>query len=278
MRIASPRGLATGLGVLVLWPASAVAQTPVPPVPDPSQPTVSATPPRPDPKTVVPVTELEPLELLQTPGDQIKLSDEKLITRWVHAQATVKIRRAPKTSSPGITRLRFRTEDRLPEVYLVRAARMDSIGRRWVQIRIPRRPNGKSGWVLDEMVSQLYTVRTQLVIDRRKLRATLYKRGKKIWSARVGIGKSNTPTPRGRFWIRERLKGSGGTYGPWAFGTSAYSNLSDWPGGGVIGIHGTNQPGLIPGRPSHGCIRVRNDKIRKLARLMPIGTPVRVIN
>jgi lipoprotein-anchoring transpeptidase ErfK/SrfK len=65
-------------------------------------------------------------------------------------------------------------------------------------------------------------------------------------------------------------------YGPRAFGTSACSGLSDWPGGGVIGIHGTNQPYLIPGWPSHGCIRVANRPIRRLARLMPIGTPVRI--
>ena len=179
-----------------------------------------------------------------------------------------------------VTRLRFFTEDRLPEVYPVLAARMDSAGRRWVHIRVPKRPNGKTGWVLDEMVGQFYIVKTQLVVDRGKLSATLFKSGKKIWSARVGIGKSGTPTPRGQFWIRERLKGIGGSsvYGPWAFGTSAYSNLSDWPGGGVVGIHGTNQPGLIPGRPSHGCIRVKNDKIRQLAKLMPIGTPVSIIN
>jgi len=31
-------------------------------------------------------------------------------------------------------------------------------------------------------------------------------------------------------------------YGPVAFGTSAYARLSDWPGGGVVGIHGTNEP------------------------------------
>jgi hypothetical protein len=37
------------------------------------------------------------------------------------------------------------------------------------------------------------------------------------------------------------------------------------PGGGVIGIHGTNQPYLIPGWPSHGCIRVANRPIRRLA-------------
>ena len=110
------------------------------------------------------------------------------------------------------------------------------------------------------ITSSLYIVRTALVIDRKKPCARRCSRaGKQIWSARVGIGKSGTPTPRGQFWIRERLKALGGNsvYGPWAFGTSAYSNLSDWPGGGVVGIHGTNQPGLIPGRPSHGCVRVR---------------------
>jgi len=52
--------------------------------------------------------------------------------------------------------------------------------------------------------------------------------------------------------------------------------LSDWPGGGVVGIHGTNQPQLIPGRPSHGCIRVPNAAIKRLWQLMPIGTPVRI--
>ena len=278
MRYRSRRGwLAVGLGMLVLWPATAVAQTPAIPQTAPPGTTEPTTP---DPTKVVPIAEPDPLELLQKPGDEIKLSDEKLITRWAHAQATAKIRLSPLASSRMITRLRFFTEDKLPEVYPVLGARMDSDGKRWVNIRIPKRPNGKTGWVLDEMVGQFYIVRTLLVVNRGKLSATLYKGGKKILSARVGIGKSGTPTPRGQFWIRERLKGIAGNsvYGPWAFGTSAYSNLSDWPGGGVVGIHGTNQPGLIPGRPSHGCIRMRNDKIRQLAKLMPIGTPVSIIN
>jgi lipoprotein-anchoring transpeptidase ErfK/SrfK len=60
-------------------------------------------------------------------------------------------------------------------------------------------------------------------------------------------------------------------------GTAAYSGvLTDWPGGGVIGIHGTNQPGLIPGRPSHGCIRMRNRDIKRLYALTPVGTPLRI--
>jgi hypothetical protein len=279
MRNRSSRWLALAFGALALWPATALAQTPA--VPQTAPPgTTQPEPEHPDPTKVVPVDEPEPLELLQTAGDEIKLSDETLITRWAHAQATAKIHLSPQASSRMITRLRFFTEDQLPEVYPVLGARMDSVGRRWLNIRVPKRPNGKTGWVLDEMLGQLYIVKTVLVVDRGKLRATLYKSGKKIWSARVGIGKSGTPTPRGQFWIRERLKGIGGNsvYGPWAFGTSAYSNLSDWPGGGVVGIHGTNQPGLIPGRPSHGCIRVRNDKIRLLAKLMPIGTPLSIIN
>ena len=122
-------------------------------------------------------------------------------------------------------------------------------------------------------------VETQLTIDRRKLRATLRKRGKVIWRSPIGVGAPGTITPRGQFWIRERLANLGGSpiYGPWAFGTAAYSDtLTDWPGGGVVGIHGTNQPELIPGRPSHGCVRVPNPSIRKLAKLMPIGTPVRI--
>jgi len=281
MRHPTTIAAAVAVGSLALWPAAGSAQTPAAPLsPPPATSTVPAPAPL-DPTKVVPIANPDPLELLKAAGDEIKLSDEKLISRWGHAQATATIRLSPLVSSRSVGRLRFLTEDGLAEVYPVLAARRDSDGRNWLQIRVPARPNGRTGWVLDEMISSsLYIVQTQLVVDRKKLRATLRKKGKTIWTARVGIGKSGTPTPRGEFWIRERLKGLGnnGTYGPWAFGTSAYSNLSDWPGGGVVGIHGTNQPGLIPGRPSHGCIRVRNDKIRALARLMPVGTPLRVIN
>ncbi|MDP2711441.1 MAG: L,D-transpeptidase [Solirubrobacteraceae bacterium] len=273
--------VALALGMFLLGPATAAAEAPAP-APAPAAETTS--PPehvRPDPTKVVAAGVREPLELLQAPGDEIKLSDEKRTTRWAHAQSTVVIRQSPRTGARTMGRLRFMTEDRLPEVYLVLAARKDAAGRTWLRIRIPMRPNGRTGWVRDEMLSsQLYVVRTRLVVDRRNLRATLYRAGKRVWQARVGVGKASTPTPRGKFWIRVRLKGLGGNgvYGPWAFGTSAYSNLSDWPGGGVVGIHGTNQPGLIPGRPSAGCVRVRNDQIRRLARLMPIGTPVEVVN
>ncbi|MEA2150976.1 MAG: hypothetical protein QOD69_2806 [Solirubrobacteraceae bacterium] len=230
------------------------------------------------PDAVVAAGVADPLAGLQAPGDTVTLSDERTTTRWAHAQELAKIRASPTTGARTITRLRYLTEDRAAEVYVVLGARLDANGLAWLQIRIPMRPNGRVGWVRSESLSQLYVVRTRLVIDRGGLRATLFETGKRIWQAPVGIGKPGTPTPRGVFWVRERLKGlgTGGAYGPWAFGTSAYANFSDWPNGGVVGIHGTNEPGLVPGRPSHGCVRVRNDKIRRLARLMPIGTPIQV--
>jgi len=206
-----------------------------------------------------------------------RLSNERTLTRWAHAYTRAKVRKVPRSSASSVTRLRYQTEDGRPEVYLALRSVRDDKGQTWVKIRVPMRPNGRRGWVKRQSLGPLYRVRTQLRINKRTYTAALFKNGKRIWRSRVGVGKPSTPTPSGRFWIRERLKALGGIYGPWAFGTSAYSDrLTDWPGGGVIGVHGTNQPHLIPGRPSNGCVRVPNHKISRLARLMPIGTPVRI--
>jgi lipoprotein-anchoring transpeptidase ErfK/SrfK len=84
-------------------------------------------------------------------------------------------------------------------------------------------------------------VHTQLVVDRSRLTATLFRDGRKVFAAPVGVGKATSPTPVGQFNVRERLSGFGDPfYGPVAFGTSARSAvLTDWPDGGFVGIHGT---------------------------------------
>ncbi|MBA2361522.1 MAG: L,D-transpeptidase [Actinobacteria bacterium] len=148
----------------------------------------------------------------------------------------------------------------------------------WIRVRLATLPNGRAGWVKRKVLSDWKEVRTRLVVDQRSLSATLYRRGKVVFRAPIGIGASRWPTPRGEFYIRNQLYGFGNpVYGPIAFGTSARSAvLTDWPGGGYIGIHGTNQPGILPGRVSHGCIRLRNGDILRLARLMPVGTPLTI--
>ena len=208
-----------------------------------------------------------------------RLSDQERLTRHASAIRRSRVHVLPDRNSPTIAWLSYYSEDGPDEVYLVLRSRVDTAGRTWLQIRVPMRPRPQTGWVRRESLGRLRAVRTKLVVDRRRLRATLLRDGRRVWSARVGIGTPSTPTPAGRYWIRTRLRGIRELpmYGPWAFGTSAYSVLTDWPGGGVVGIHGTDQPGLIPGRPSHGCIRVRNPAIRRLARLMPIGTPLEIV-
>ncbi len=208
----------------------------------------------------------------------VRLSNERTLTRWSHPKREGPIRRLPKTSSGRVARARYETEDGYPEVYLLLRSWTDPDGRTWLRIGIPMRPNGRTGWIPRSALGHEHVVRTHLIVNRRHLSAALHRNGHRVWRTRVGVGKPGTPTPAGRFWIRERLKVKDrhGLYGPWAFGTSAYSRISDWPKGGVVGIHGTNQPGLIPGRPSHGCIRMRNRAITQLAHRMPIGTPVHI--
>jgi lipoprotein-anchoring transpeptidase ErfK/SrfK len=206
-----------------------------------------------------------------------KLSNRTTFTRWAYTNLTLKVRKSPSAKAKTIGKLHFNTEDGPPEIYLALQMFTTAKGEEWVQTQLPGRPNGRLGWVPREGLGELHLIHTQLVVDRRTLRATLYKNGKPIFKAPVGVGKSSTPTPGGNYWIREKLKGLGTVYGPLAFGTAAYSTtLTDWPGGGVVGVHGTNEPNLVPGRPSHGCIRMRNKDILKLARLMKPGTPLQI--
>ncbi len=214
----------------------------------------------------------------QAASAPVKLSDEVTYTRWASAAQYATVRALPSAGARAVARLRFRTEDGFPEVYVVMASRDDAAGVTWLQLRLPMRPNGRTGWVPAESIGPLHLVHTRLVVDRHRLSASLYRYGRRVWFSRVGVGKASTPTPPGRFWIREKFPAGGGLYGPYAFGTSDYSDtLTDWPGGGVIGIHGTDQPRLIPGRPSHGCIRVPNAAVLRLARLMPVGTPLLIL-
>jgi len=122
------------------------------------------------------------------------------------------------------------------------------------------------------------TANTHFVVDRRGLRATLYRDGKAVFNAPVGVGTASWPTPAGEFLVRSELtRYASPFYGPVAFGTSARSAvLTDWPAGGFVGIHGTSEPQLLPGRVSHGCIRMRNPDILRLAELMPVGTPLTI--
>jgi L,D-transpeptidase-like protein len=206
----------------------------------------------------------------------VRLSNETTFTRWAHAATPARAFAQPSPDARQVGRVRLLTEDGFPEVYVLLAGRDDAKGATWVRLRLPQRPNGVTGWVRRDTLGAFHVVRTRLVVSRDTQRVTLYDRGRRRFRTRVGVGAPGTPTPAGAFWIREKFPVRGvPLYGTRAMATAAYSDvLTDWPGGGVIGLHGTSEPGLIPGRPSHGCVRLKNRDIERLYALTPIGTPL----
>jgi lipoprotein-anchoring transpeptidase ErfK/SrfK len=211
-------------------------------------------------------------------GKPDQLSSARHLSRWSVVRVPAAAHAAPGTGSPVVARLATRTPEGTANAVTVLRARTGTDGGVWVEVRLPVLPNGSVGWVRRSSLRGYQAVSTHLIVDRERLQATLLRAGVRIFSAPVGIGAQGSPTPAGEFTVRSRLtRYASPFYGPVAFGTTARSAvLTDWPGGGYIGIHGTNAPQLLPGRVSHGCIRLRNRDIERLAALMPVGTPVTI--
>jgi len=200
------------------------------------------------------------------------------LARWAPVLRPAVARARCRPHAPVVARISTQTPEGTTNILLVIGVRRDPMGGLWAQVRLPILPNNTTGWVQRSALGGYRFVATHLIVDLRSLEATLYRGRTALFRAPVGVGAKGTPTPVGRFYIRDRLtRYASPFYGPIAFGTSARSPvLTDWPAGGYVGIHGTNEPQLIPGRISHGCVRLRNADIRRLAKLMPIGTPVTI--
>jgi L,D-transpeptidase catalytic domain len=261
LAIAQALAFGSGVSAASTDPAAATEQPPATaPPPSGPEPPATTTPAPP----AVPTT----------------LSNERTLTTWAHPVEEVAIHEHPLTASRTIAHTRLETEDGFPEVYVVLASYTDAASRAWIHVRIPTRPNGRTGWLPQEALGEFHVTRwlVEISLGRRLLRA--YYKGKLRFSAPVGVGKPSTPTPTGHFWIRERFKlaSRSNPYWPYAIGTSAYSRLTDWPGGGVVGIHGDfGEPQAIPGDPSHGCVRMRDPDLAWLAPRLQLGTPVHIV-
>jgi L,D-transpeptidase catalytic domain len=204
---------------------------------------------------------------------------ERLGSRRV-AYAAVVERSAVAYRAPGrgmLARFEAKNANRYPTVFAVRAVVRDrSCRRAWYRVQLPVRPNGATGYVRARAV-WLGRVTTKIVVDLSERRVMLYRRGRLLLRTKAAIGTSSTPTPKGRFYVNQRLVPTdrNGPYGPGAIGISAFSNvLTGWTQGGPIAIHGTNQPWLIGLPITNGCIRLHNNVFKRLFRATPAGTPV----
>ncbi|MGD0167555.1 MAG: L,D-transpeptidase [Gaiellaceae bacterium] len=154
---------------------------------------------------------------------------------------------------------------------------------RWYRVQLPgRRPTtgAKSGYLRAAGSTTLVEVPTRIVVDLSERRLTLFDRGRAVLRTPVAVGAPSTPTPRGRFFVEERIRVTdpGGPYGAAALALSAFSEkLTYWPEGGPVAIHGTNEPGSIGRAVSHGCVRVGARALEQLFALTELGTPVFIV-
>jgi lipoprotein-anchoring transpeptidase ErfK/SrfK len=213
-----------------------------------------------------------------TPGPPRRLGSARHRSLWAPVKRPAAVRAAPDSAARRIAMLAPTTPEGTRTIVAVAARARDRARRPWVKVRLAVLPNGSAGWVPRAALGGYGTVRTRLVVDVGALSATLYRDGRRLLRVPAGVGSPATATPTGEFYVRNRLRRyRSPTYGPIAFGTSARSpDATGWPAGGFVGIHGTDRPDLVPGRVSHGCIRLRNRDILALARRMPVGTPVTI--
>ncbi len=149
----------------------------------------------------------------------------------------------------------------------------------WVQAYIPVRPNETTRWIPSADVAISF-VTDHIVVSLSARKLTLYHDNAPVFSSSVAPGAPSSPTPTGSFFVAYIVKLTDPTnvYGPYALGTSAFSNTYySFDGGpGQVGIHGTNQPWVIGSYASHGCVRLPNSAITTLAQEIVPGTPVEI--
>ena len=190
--------------------------------------------------------------------------------------AQVAVRVKPSVTAARTTVLTQFRDDFRPRVVLALGVRERNGRPAWYRISLPGRPNGRTGWVPAGSVD-LKPIRKEIVIDRSERTLELRNAGRVLLRTRVAVGAYGMETPLGRFYVMAKFRPTAPVLGAFAFETSAYSKLSEWPGGGIVGIHGTNSPSLLGQAVSHGCVRVANEAILRLRDLVPVGTPIRIV-
>jgi hypothetical protein len=194
-------------------------------------------------------------------------------------QVVVRARPTPTAARVAVLN-QFRPDFR-PQYVLALAERRNAAGDpTWYRITVPGRPNGRTGWVRAAALD-LQPVQKRLVIYRGARRFEFWDGDRLVRAGRVAVGKRGAETPLGVFYVTWKfdpdIDPEWSILGAYAFETSAYSKLTDWPGGGIVGVHGTPWPSLLGQAVSHGCVRMSNENIQFLRSRVPLGTPVKIV-
>src|SRR3954469_17951814 len=188
----------------------------------------------------------------------------------------VTVRAEPSYGGRRVTVLHEFRRDYRPQVVLATASARDAERRLWLRVRLQVRPNGTTVWIPASSAA-LRPMRDRIVVHRGARTIELLRDGRALLHAGVAVGAPGWETPLGEFYVTVRFVPNDPFLGVFAFETSAYSKLTEWPGGGLVGIHGTSAPQLIGQAVSHGCVRVTNETARRLQRYVAVGTPISIV-
>lgn len=166
----------------------------------------------------------------------------------------------------------------LPPTQLVSDTWLPVIAERagWVQVLLPSRPNGATGWLATTEQVTVATTPYRIIVDRAAFSLTLLRDEQPVGTWRVGIGKANSPTPPGRTFLLASFTESTPTYSPVIIplGTHSTTYTSYAGGPGTVGIHTWPTATVYGTASSDGCVRIPPDALQIVSTEVPLGTPV----
>jgi lipoprotein-anchoring transpeptidase ErfK/SrfK len=186
----------------------------------------------------------------------------------------------PATGSAPLRRVPARTPITEARTVLpVLGHRTSGDGLRWLNVRLPGRPNGTTGWISARATVSSWTS-WHIVVNTTSRRVTIYRHSRPVRVFKAVVGKASTPTPLGKFFVEEAIQLPAREVGaPYALALSARSTvLQEFAGGpGQIALHGLrNVGGTLGTSVSHGCVRLDTGAMRWLVARIGPGVPVTI--
>ena len=117
--------------------------------------------------------------------------------------------------------------------------------------------------------SQIQNSKHKILVDVEESKMYLFENNVCIKEYIISGGKESTPSPIGTWKIVSKGKWGEGFGGSWIGLNVPWGNF---------GIHGTTQKGSIGWASSHGCIRMKNNEVAELYKMISYGTEVTIVD
>ncbi len=148
----------------------------------------------------------------------------------------------------------------------------------WLAVLVPELDNGQIGWLREDKVAGVDTVAWSMHVDLSRRKLVVRRDGKTRRTVRIGVGRSDHPTPTGRFAVTDKLRvrAPGSPYGCCVLALTGHQTKlpPGWPGGDRLAVHATRDTSGLGKAVSLGCMRSHPRDAQWLLKTIPLGAPV----